>query len=153
MNSIKNSTLILENPKINIKLKLSAIWITLMFLYIYKDILSLFRPGAIESILAGFMGPFSVTQVALLQATILMIIPAVMVLLSLTLKPNINRWTNVIVGSLFVLVNIATQIGETWVYYWLFGVVEIILTILIVWYAWKWPRYKNNYGQEDERKK
>jgi hypothetical protein len=36
-------------------------------------------------------------------------------------------------------------IGETWAYYMFFGVVEIVLTLLIGWYAWKW---RNPEGKE-----
>lgn len=84
------------------------------------------------------MGPLPVTQGSLLTASILMIIPAVMVFLSLTLKPKVNRWANIILGVLYTFVNISNLIGETWIYYISFGVVEIALTLLIVWYAWKW---------------
>jgi len=74
------------------------------------------------------MGPLPVTQGSLFAASLLMIIPAVMVFLSLTLKPAVNRWTNIILGVLYTLVNISNLIGETWVYYIFFGVVEILLT-------------------------
>jgi len=84
------------------------------------------------------MGPFPVTQGSLLVAAILMIIPAVMVFLSLTLKPKVDRWANITLGVLYTVVNISNLIGETWTYYMLFGIVEIVLTLLIVWYAWKW---------------
>ena len=86
------------------------------------------------------MGPLPVTQTSLLAASLLMIIPAVMVFLCLTLKPKINRWTNIILGGLYIAVNISNLIGETWVYYLFFGIIEIGLALLIVWYAWKWPK-------------
>ncbi len=125
--------------KINVKMKLSALWIALMLVYIYADILSNFKPGAIEKTMEGFMGPFPVTQASLLSASILMIIPAVMVFLSLALKPKVNRWANIILGVLFTLVNISNLIGETsWIFYISFVVVEIALTLLIVGHAWKW---------------
>jgi len=63
-----------------------------------------------------------------------------MVFLSLTLKPSANRWTNIALGALFTLVNVTNLIGETWVFYLLFGALEIVLTLLIVWYAWTWPQ-------------
>ena len=129
----------MENIKVNVKIKLSALWISMMLLYIYADILSLFRPGQVEEMLAGKMGPFPATQGSLLTASILMMIPAVMVFLSLTLKPKANRWANIILGVLYTLVNVSNLVGETWAYYILFGIVEIVLTILIVWHAWKWP--------------
>ncbi len=137
MNANKKSTE-LDEVKINVKVKLSALWIAMMLLYIYADILSLFRPGQIEEMIEGLMGPFPVTQGSLLTASILMIIPAVMVFLSLALKPKINRWVNIIAGVLYTLVNISNLIGESWVYYISFGTVAIALTLLIVWHAWKW---------------
>jgi len=143
MNTI-NRTTEKEDVKINVKMKLSALWVTLMLLYIYADILSLFKEGAIKKMMEGFMGPFPVTQGSLLSASILMMIPAVMVFLSLTLKPKVNRWANIILGVLYTFVNISLLIGEAWVFYMSFVVVEIALTLLIVGYAWKW---RNPEGQ------
>lgn len=143
MNTIKKTTG-MEDVKINVKMKLSALWIAMMLLYIYADILSLFRPGQIEEMIEGLMGPFPVTQVSLLVASILMIIPAVMVFLSLTLKPKVNRRANITLGVLYTVVNISNLIGETWAYYISFGIVEIVLTLLIVWYAWKWVKQEDN---------
>jgi len=127
-----------EDVKINVRMKLSALWVALMLVYIYCDIYSLYRTGQIEEMISGRMGPFPVTQGSLLSASILMMIPAVMVFLSLTLKPKINRWVNIILGVLYTFVNISNLIGETWVYYIFSGVVEIVFTFLIVGYAWKW---------------
>jgi hypothetical protein len=127
-----------EDVKINVKMKLSALWVALMLLYVYADILSLFKPGAIEQMMEGFMGPFPVTQGSLLSASILMMIPAVMVFLSLTLKSKLNRWVNVILGVLYTFVNIGNLMGEIWAFYIFFGIVEIVLTFLIVGFAWKW---------------
>ena len=137
MNTISKTTE-MEDVKINVKLKLSALWAALMLLYIYADHFSLFRTGQIEEMISGRIGPFPVTQGSLLAFSILMMIPAVMVFLSLALKPTVNRWANIILGVLYTFVNISNLIGETWVYYIVFGVVEIVLTFLIVWYAWKW---------------
>jgi hypothetical protein len=136
--NINKKTTGMEDVRINVKIKLSALWVAMMLLYIYADILSLFRPGQIEEMREGLMGPFPVTQASLLVASILMIIPAVMVFLSLTLKPQTARWANIAVGALYTLVNISNLIGEAWAYYIFFGIVEIVLTLLIVWYAWKW---------------
>ena len=140
MKTNKKSIGIPENMKIDVKIRLSALWVTLMLCYIYADILSLFSPGAVEEIIAGKMGPFPVTQAALLSAAILMLIPALMVFLSLILGSKANRWTNIIIGILFTVVSIGNLIGETWAYYLLFGIIEIVLTVLIVFYAWKWPK-------------
>lgn len=133
-----NSTIEKEDRRPTVRMKLSALWIALMLLYIYADIFSLFRPNTLEEMMAGRMGPFAVTQASLLTASILMIVPAVMVFLSLVLRPQAARWTNIILGVLYTLVNISNLIGETWAYYILSGVVELAVALLIVGYAWKW---------------
>lgn len=130
----------LDDVKISVKAKLSALWAALMFLYVYADVLSFYKPGQLDEIANGRMGPFQVSQTALLAAAVLMIIPALMIVLALILTPVVNRWTNVVLGLVFTLVNINNLIGETWVFYLLFGVLEIALTLLIIVYAWKWPQ-------------
>ena len=144
MNTIKKTTE-MEDVRIPVKMKLSALWAALMLLYIYADHFSLFRTGQIEEMMSGRIGPFPVTQGSLLAFSILMMIPAVMVFLSLALKPTVSRWANIILGVLYTFVNISNLIGETWAYYMFFGVVVIVLTLLIVWYAWKW---RNPEGKE-----
>jgi hypothetical protein len=129
----------MEDLKVNNKIKLSGLWVSLMLLYIYADILSLFRPGQVQEMLEGRMGPFPATQGSLLTASILMIIPALMVFLSLALNSKADRNVNILFGALYTLVNISNLIGETWVYYLVFGAVEIVITLLIIWHAWKWP--------------
>lgn len=83
------------------------------------------------------VGSFAV--LALFSAAVLMAIPAVMIFLSLVMKPRLNRSVNIILGIVYVLVMVISVQGE-WVYYIFMGVVEIILTGLIVWFAIKWPR-------------
>ena len=138
MNAINRATE-MEDVRVNVKVKLAALWTAMMLLYIYADILSLFRPGQVENMMKGLMGPFPVTQASLLTASTLMIIPAVMVFLSLTLKPGVDRWANITLGLLYTAVNISNLLGEPWAYYIFFGVLEIVITLLIVWHAWKWP--------------
>jgi len=68
-----------------------------------------------------------------------MAIPSVMVFLSLALKPNPNRWVNIILGLIYTVIMLITMPGA-WSFYMFLGVVEVVLTGLIVWYAWNWPR-------------
>jgi Family of unknown function (DUF6326) len=138
-----NKTTKMEDMKISVKMQLSALWIAMMLLYIYADILYLYKPGQLEEMISGRMGPFPATQGALLAASILVTIPAVMVFLSLKLKFKVNRWANITLGVLYTAVNIANLIGETWAFYILFGIVEIGCTLLIVWNAWKWTKQES----------
>ena len=110
-----------------------------MFLYVYADVLSLYRPGEIDEIREGKMGPLEASQGTLLAASAVVIVPALMVFLSLTLPSRINRWTNITAGVVFTLVNVVNVIGESWVYYWIFGILEILITSLIVRFSWETP--------------
>ena len=140
MNSNRKTATILEDVKINVKIKLSALWVAVMFLYIYVDHFALFRPGVIENVIAGEIAGFQITQVFLLASMTLMTIPILMIFLSLTLKAKANRWTNIIVGIFEVFILIVFVIGESWAFYIFGTIVEVVLLSLIVWYAWKWPK-------------
>jgi len=91
--------------------------------------------------MAGEVAGFQITQVWLLGVIILMGIPSLMVFLSIALKPKANRWANIIVGILQILVVLGSLfMGGAWAYYILGSIVEIVLLSLIVVYAWKWPK-------------
>ena len=140
MNTNNKATTILEDVKINVKIKLAALWGAVMFSYIYNDIFALHKPGEMEHIIAGNIGPFPATQVSLLTAMILMTIPNLMVFLSVAMPAKANRWTNIIVGILYIVVAIGNVIGEFWAFYLFGNTVEVLLLLLIVGYAWKWPK-------------
>jgi hypothetical protein len=143
MNTNKKTARILEDVRVNVKIKLSALWVTVMFCYAYGDILGFMKPGAIEHYIKGIGATGSpMTQVTMLGIAISMAIPSVMVFLSLTLKPKVNRWANIILGIVYTCfiplsMLIATSVSA---YYIFLGIVEVVLTALIVWYAWKWPK-------------
>lgn len=119
---------------------LSALWIAVMFLYVYVDIVALFKPGTVEGILNGRVWTFDVTQTWALGALALMTVPTLMVVLSLTLRAAAARWANVVVAALFALVSIGNAIGETWLFYWFGALTEAALLLLVVRIAWTWPR-------------
>ena len=131
----------LEDVKINVKIKLSALWAAGMFLYLYADILAHMRSDILEELLAGEVGGIPITPVSLLGSAILMAIPIVMIFLSLTLKAKANRWANIILGIIYFGVILMTLLfTEFWAYFLVLVIVELVLTALIVWYAWKWPK-------------
>ena len=135
----------MEDVKINVKLKISALWVAVMFIYVYADLKALFIPGFLELIIGGeVFGGIKITQELWLGAAILMTIPSVMIFLSLILRPKVNRWTNIILGIVYTVVNIANllSIEDPWVFFIFYNIVEAVLTLLIVWYAWKWPTHE-----------
>ena len=113
MNLKEKDRKLLKDERVSVKFRLSALWITLMFLYIYVDHFSLFIPGVVNDVISGRVSSFEINQVWLLSAMTLMIIPSLMIILSLTLKARANRWTNIVVGILYVIVTVGNIIGES----------------------------------------
>ncbi|HEX2669081.1 MAG TPA: DUF6326 family protein [Gammaproteobacteria bacterium] len=131
----------LQDFPVNVKLLLAGLWTAVMFCYIYADYFGLYVPGMLQSMLDGKMGPLGpTTQGVLLGTSALMSIPAVMIALSLLLRPTFNRWLNLVAGVLFTLIICLTMWG--WRFYIYYGVIEIAMTLGVVWYAWTWPRQK-----------
>jgi hypothetical protein len=130
----------LEDSNVPVKFKLSALWTSVMFCYIYADYFALYKPGALQSMIAGKMGPLGpTTQSVLVGTSALMTIPSVMIFLSLALKPSVSRWLNIVFGGLYTVVIVITASGD-WLFVKMYGAIEVVLTGLIVWYAWKWPK-------------
>jgi hypothetical protein len=141
LNSIEQPDTDLDDIKIHVKLKMSALWSSVMFCYIYADYFGLYVPGSLQRMLAGKMGPLGpVTQMVLLGTSVTLAIPSIMIFLSLVLKPNLNRWLNIVLGSLYTAIILITM--WRWAFYIFYGVIEIALSGLVVWYAWNWPKQK-----------
>jgi hypothetical protein len=143
-----SSSRYLEDAKIGVRLKISALWIALLFLYAYGDIFGFFKPGQIEEVIAGEISGIEITQTFLLAVSVYIAIASVMIFLSLVLRPNVCRWANVVLASLYIVSIVASAIGETDAYYLFLSAAEIALLLLIVRYAWTWPR-RDSAGNRD----
>jgi len=129
----------LEDSKINVKIKLSALWTSVMFCYIYADYFGLFVPGALQSMLNGQMRPLgATTQGVLLGTSLMLAIPGVMIFLSVALPPKLNRSLNIAVGAFYTGIILITM--WSWAFFIFYGVIEVSLTSLVVYYALKWPK-------------
>ena len=135
----ERNTLAFEDIKVHVRLKLFASWSSVMFFYIYGDYFELYQPGKLQEIIAGTMPFGAISQGALLGMAAVMIIPSLMPFLSLVLPAAVNRWVNIVFGVIYSVIMIVVIRGG-WHYYVLYGLIEITLTVLIVWYAWTWPR-------------
>ncbi|MEX2653532.1 MAG: DUF6326 family protein [Acidimicrobiia bacterium] len=123
-----------------VRTKLSVLWITVMFLYVYVDIFGFYLPGTIEDILVGRVWEFDISQGWVFGALALMAIPALMVFLSLALPARMARWSNLVIGGLYIPVSLFNLIDATWAHYWLGAIIEVGLLVLVVRSAWLWPR-------------
>jgi hypothetical protein len=123
---------------IRVKMKLAALWTAFMFFYIYVDYFGLYKPDYINNILAGKVFVFDITQVFLLTGLALTTIPALMIFLSVALSAKVNRWTNIIVAAVYIPYTLFNLAGEFWMYLVYGAVIEVVLLLLIIRYAWKW---------------
>ena len=134
----------MKDYAVNIKIKLAALWTSVTFLYIYGDYFELYAPGKVDSLISGENNLSSPTL--LLIASIILAIPSLMIFLSLILKPNLNKWLNIVFGLLFTLMMLliaVTSITPWYSFYVFYAILESILTATIVWYAFKWPKENN----------
>lgn len=132
---------ILEDFKINIKIKLSMLWTSVTLMYLYGDYFELYIPQKTQGLVTGDNLLDSPTNLFL--AALLLAIPAVMVVLSILLKPTINRILNIVFGLFFtaLMLLIAFTSMEPWrAFYVFYAILESIITGVIVWYAFKWPK-------------
>lgn len=142
MNSQKVPQKALEDIKLNVKLKLAALWASFMFLYIYVDYFHLYMPGALEDMLAGKVFVFEITQAFLLVVLATVTIPALMIFLSVALPAKVNRRTNIIVATVYIPYTLFNLVGEAWMHMVFGAIAEVVLLLQVIWYAWKWPKQK-----------
>jgi hypothetical protein len=141
MNAGKETVKSLKDVKIDVKIKLAALWVALMFCYTYADILGFYAPGNLKELLSGEIAGIQMTQGLLLGSAILMAIPTAMVFLSLALKAKANRLANIIVGIVYMGVLGSTFLtGRNPAYYIFYAIAKAMLIALIVWHASKWPK-------------
>jgi len=117
----------------DMQVKLSTLWVFVMFNMLSADILSFMLPGFLEQ-----AGEMQVTQGFMLVAAILMEIPISMIVLSRLLAYKANRWANIVAA----VITIAFVIGGGSVtpHYLFIGTVEVLCMFLIIWLAWRWPK-------------
>ena len=133
----------LENQKVNIKIKLAALWASATFCYLYGDYFELYTPDKVNSLITG--DNVMDTPATLLLASIVLAIPSVMVAASVLLNSKINRILNIIFGTIFTIMQVLIGIfstNEWYLFYVFLAFLESIITAIIVWYAWKWPKEK-----------
>jgi hypothetical protein len=119
---------------------LALAWASVMCLYIYNDYFSMYLPGVITNMSSGRMGPLGLaTPRVLVGVSVLLAIPALMILLSVALPAVASRWLNIVFGLAYTVVEALTFLGPA-IFYRIVVALEIALTIFIVWRALRWPR-------------
>jgi Family of unknown function (DUF6326) len=132
----------LQDARVDTKVVLSGLWISMLFVFAYVDIFGFWRADVIEGALAGEVPGvgFEIGQTFLILTTLYVLVPSLMVVVSLVAPARVNRPANVVVSLVYAVSVVVTVIGETWLYYWLGSAVEVVLLLAIARVAWTWSR-------------
>jgi hypothetical protein len=118
----------------DVRIILSGTWIALMLIYLWGDVLRIFA----GDFTAGEVEGTKMTQTMLMFMAILMLLPIVMLLLSLTLSYPIVRWVNIIVAICLFGFNLIGLPGYPGAYDKFLIIVGLVVNVLTVWQAWTW---------------
>ena len=130
----------LEDTAVPVRYRLAALWTSVMFCYVYGDYFELYVPGKLQDMLDGKMALGAVTQGLLAGTAALMAVPALMICLTLVLPAAASRWLNVGAGLFYAAIMLLILLNGAWAFYMLFAGIEVVLTLLAAWLAWRWPR-------------
>jgi hypothetical protein len=129
-----------QDSKPDVKVVLSGLWTSTLFVFAYVDIFGFWRADVLEGALAGEVAGtgFGIDQTFLMLTTLYVLVPSLVVVVSLLAPAQINRAANLVVSLLYVASIVPTVIGETWFYYVLGSAVEVVLLLAIARTAWTW---------------
>ncbi len=112
---------------------LSGIWVAIMLTYLLGDVLRMFagdfKPGEINGVQA--------TQGMWLGIAVIMLVPIVMIVLTLTLPFPAIRWVSIVIAIIVVIFNLF-GLPYPGAYDNFLIIVSFVFNALIIWYAWKW---------------
>jgi len=115
------------------RILVAGLWIAVMLTYLLGDVLRIFA-GDFE---AGKIFGSDTSQWMYLLAAVIMLVPIVMIVLTLTLPYPAIRWINLVMPVLMALFNLA-GLPYPGLYDNFLIAVSIVFNGITVWYAWKW---------------
>jgi hypothetical protein len=117
----------------DVRIILAGLWVAVMLTYLLGDVLRLFAgditPGEIEGRKAS--------QLMWLGIAVIMLIPIIMVVLSLTLPYPAIAWVTIVVAVLVVAFNLL-GLPYAGLYDNFLILVSFVFNAMTFWYAWSW---------------
>ena len=124
---------------INPRFKIAALWASMLFVFVYVDVFSLYRADVRADLEAGKIAVFTIGQGYLLGVTVYVALPILMLFLSLVLPVRVTRMANIVLAVVYGLTIAGSAIGE-WNYFILGSAIEAALLAGIVYSCWSWPK-------------
>jgi hypothetical protein len=133
----------------NPRLPLSILWVFIILNFFARDIHELGRPGMLEQMMSGTIDGVVITEMLMLFGGIMIEIPIMMTVLALLLPHRLNRWANIGVGLLsmvmIVAMNLKPDLDNVF-----FMSIQLIALIAVVGIAWQWraPQRTDEFTSE-----
>ena len=122
----------------NIKTKLSTLWIVVMLNLIFADILSIMIELVNKNTLDIIGGNVTTTMAI---AAIITNIPILMIYFSRVLPYKSNRRLNIVAAFITIIYIVGG--GSLLPHYLVIAGIEVLLLLSIIWSAWKWVETEN----------
>ena len=119
------------------RLLLSILWVFIILNFLARDIHELGRPGMLEQMMSGTIDGVVITEMLMLVGGIMIEIPILMTVLALLLPHGVNRWANIGVGLLTMIMIVAMNLKPDLDNLFFMGI-QLIALIAIVGIAWRW---------------
>jgi drug/metabolite transporter (DMT)-like permease len=122
------------------KTRIAVLWVFMAVAMSAHGLLVAMVPGGLEKATSEVesMGSGMLVFMALFW-----LVPLWLAFVSMTLKDSANRWVNFILGIIFTLLNIwhfTEHVAEPAVEQILIIGSTVVVTALIAWFAWRWPK-------------
>ncbi len=134
-----NTTTGYHDSWINPRLKIAALWASMLFVFAYVDLFSLYRADVRADIEAGEIGGFTIGQAFLLSVATYVVIPSLMLSMTVLLPVRAARIANIVLAAVYIPTIVGSAVGE-WNYYILGSAIETALLLGVIYYAWTWPK-------------
>ena len=126
---------------LDVRIVLAALWVAEVLSSLNGDTYRLSDPITLKSMLEN-TGSIVTTPGLLLTMSMIFVVPILMSALTLILKSSVSRWANRIIGILYALITFAFLVlcfvlrSASYEFVW--ATAQLVFTLLVVWYAWKW---------------
>jgi hypothetical protein len=121
----------------NSRLLLSILWVFIILNFFARDIHELGRPGMLEQMMSGTFDGVVITEMLMLLGGGMIEIPILMTVLALLLPHGVNRWANIGVSLLTMVMIVAMNLKPDLDNVFFMGI-QLITLIAIVGIAWRW---------------
>ena len=118
----------------DVQIQLSAMWVALMLTYLLGDVLRIFSGDATP----GKMGSIEAKPWMWMAAALLMLVPIVMVVVSVTIDGAPGRWAHIVAAAALFGFNLIGLPTYPSLYDRFLIVVGLGFNALTFWTAWNW---------------